>query len=57
MTCFSQHLTGPTTRLSLFTPQKGWPRGFEFGTHRAPRHLRRRDIWEAMDAHEAKLAF
>jgi len=32
-------------------------RGFEFGVHRANRHLRRQDIWEATDAHEAELAF
>ena len=30
---------------SLFTKQKGWPRGFEFGSHRLHRKFRQSD-WE-----------
>mmetsp|Transcript_6021 Transcript_6021/g.15350 ORF Transcript_6021/g.15350 Transcript_6021/m.15350 type:complete len:102 (+) Transcript_6021:133-438(+) len=33
--------------LTLFTPQKGWPRGFEFGVHRVTRKPRLGQMWDA----------
>jgi len=31
------------------TPPKGWPRAYEFGTHRNNRHLRKQDWWAFED--------
>jgi hypothetical protein len=43
-----KHARAEENLTALFTKQKGWPRGYEFGSHRLQRKFRQSDWDHAM---------